>query len=153
MKQSTSTIFCIIFSLLITLLNARVVRKNATQEQLVIKHSIRASVSTGATLMITDYEKGGDSGQPAKCDGVYQSNNLFLVSLPSTWYKHGDNCYKGVNISYNNVNVIALAVDECDSGDGCSDDDLVASNAVWRGLQVPESQWGVGIQVIWLFVN
>ncbi|XP_071688697.1 putative ripening-related protein 2 [Rutidosis leptorrhynchoides] len=150
MKQSTLIIFLVIFSLLFTLHTARVNNQSKHGRKLMSKHSIHSAIGVQENLMITDYTKGGDSGGPAECDGKYHSNDKFLVSLPTTWYNDGKNCNKGINISYKGMDVIAVVIDECG---GCSDDVLVASKAVWRGLHVPESQWGDEIQVIWSYVN
>ncbi|XP_071688696.1 putative ripening-related protein 2 [Rutidosis leptorrhynchoides] len=161
MKQST-IILLVIFSLLITLLTTyvegqkhgrKLIRKTLTPYQLVTSfdHDIHASSNElGATLMITDFEQGGESGGPAECDGVYNSSDLFLVSLSTDWYNNGQSCYKGVRINYSGNNAIALGIDEC--GDGCPDGTVVASEPVWRALQIPESEWGEA-EVTWSFVD
>lgn len=99
------------------------------------KQSLHASSNVvWASMTITDFEKDGDSGEPAECDGQYHLNELFLVSLPTKWYLDGQKCFKGIIINFNGKNAIAMVVDECDSNYGCPDDIVAASKAVWQGL-------------------
>ncbi|GKA82367.1 putative RlpA-like domain superfamily, kiwellin, partial [Tanacetum coccineum] len=107
------------------------------------KRLLLASRNTRATLVIADYDKGGDSGGPADCDGKYHSNEMFIVSLPYRWYNDGKKCFKFININYKGKNVQPMVVDESNT-----DNTIVASKAVWRFLQVPESEWG-DLEITW----
>ncbi|PWA61895.1 rlpA-like double-psi beta-barrel domain-containing protein [Artemisia annua] len=155
MKQST-IIFLILFSLLIiTLFTSRVGAQSDTySENLRGKNdhsrldkfhkTYKRSLleSTSATLALTDYEEGGDSG-PAACDGQYHSNDLPIVSLPPNWYNDGQHCLKAIIIYYQQSAQIAIVVDESDA-----DNTIVASKAVWRYFGIPESEWG-DLDVTW----
>ncbi|PWA69530.1 rlpA-like double-psi beta-barrel domain-containing protein [Artemisia annua] len=155
MKQST-IIFLILFSLLIiTLFTSRVDAQSNTYSEILrgkndhsrldkfhntYKRSLLAS--TSATLAITDYEQGGDSG-PAACDGNYHSNDLPIVSLPPNWYNDGQNCFKNIIIYYQQISQGAIVIDESDA-----DNTIVASEAIWRAFGIPESEWG-DLDVTW----
>ncbi|GJZ48307.1 putative ripening-related protein 2 [Tanacetum coccineum] len=151
MKQST-IIILILFSVLVTLITSRAgAQSNSSSEKFrgkndhitqdkfcnTYKRSLLESSKTSATLAITDYEKGGDSGGSADCDGVYHSNDLFIVSLPTKWYNEGKNGYKHINIFYRDEIIQPMVIDESDTNNT-----IVASKAVWRFLQIPESEWG-----------
>ncbi|GKE97734.1 putative ripening-related protein 2 [Tanacetum coccineum] len=154
MKQST-VIFLILFSLLITLFTSRVDAQSDTYSeklrgkndlsrldkfQKTYKRSLLAA--TSATLAVTDYEEGGDSG-PAACDGKFHSNDDFIVSLPPNWYNDGQNCYKHIYVYYQYDFIQATVIDESDA-----DNTIVASKAIWRFLGIPESEWG-DLDVTW----
>nr|GEV54223.1 retrovirus-related Pol polyprotein from transposon TNT 1-94 [Tanacetum cinerariifolium] len=155
MKQST-VIFLILFSLLIiTLFTSRVDAQSETYSeklrgkndlsrldkfQKTYKRSLLAA--TSATLAVTDYEEGGDSG-PAACDGKFHSNDDFIVSLPPNWYNDGQNCYKHIYVYYQYDFIQATVIDESDA-----DNTIVASKAIWRFLGIPESEWG-DLDVTW----
>nr|XP_043635979.1 putative ripening-related protein 1 [Erigeron canadensis] len=99
-------------------------------------------------MTINSFEKGGDGGGPSECDEQYHSNNERIVALSTRWYNNGHRCLKYINIYYRNRSVRAKVVDECDSNDGCNDDIVDASNAVWVALQVSRSEWGE-TQITW----
>ncbi|PWA77367.1 rlpA-like double-psi beta-barrel domain-containing protein [Artemisia annua] len=156
MKQST-IIFLILFSLLITLFTSRVDAQSDTYSEILrgkndhsrldkfqntYKRSLLASTSATYNLAITDYEEGGDSG-PAACDGNYHSNDLPIVSLPPNLYNDGQNCFKYIVIYYQQINQVAIVMDESDA-----DNTIVASEAVWRAFGIPESEWG-DLDVTW----
>ncbi|GJZ47239.1 putative ripening-related protein 2 [Tanacetum coccineum] len=137
MKQST-VIFLVLITLLSILFTSCVDGQSNKN-----KRSLLFSGTSSATLAITDYEKGGDSGGPAACDGMYHSNDLYIVSLPRNLYNDGKNCYNHIYIFYKDNFIRAMVIDESDT-----DNTIVASKAVWRFLQIPESGWGE-LDVTW----
>ncbi|KAL9999623.1 putative RlpA-like domain superfamily, kiwellin [Helianthus debilis subsp. tardiflorus] len=79
---------------------------------------IHALTNVKATMTINSFEEGGSGGGPSECDGRYHS-------------QHTD-CGP----------VHPLVVDECDSTRGCKNNIVDASEAVWKALHVPKSEWG-----------
>ncbi|KAJ4837697.1 hypothetical protein Tsubulata_035012 [Turnera subulata] len=110
------------------------------------------STRTKATLTLDTFEKGGDGAKPSKCDNQYHSDKTPVVALSTGWFDHRSRCLGFINIYGNGKKVKAKVVGECDSMMGCDSDHdyqppcannvVVASQAVWRALKVPPSQWG-----------
>ncbi|KAK9068302.1 hypothetical protein SSX86_012413 [Deinandra increscens subsp. villosa] len=123
MKQSTLIITILISTLFISLIHAQL-------------------SNVKATMTINSFEKGGSGGGPCECDGKYHSDNTLIVALSTRWYNHGQRCFKSINIHYHGKSVKAMVVDECDSTRGCKNNIVDASEAVWKALHVPKSQWG-----------
>ncbi|KAL2892235.1 putative ripening-related protein 1 [Bienertia sinuspersici] len=79
-------------------------------------------------------------------------NESLVVALSTGWYDGGGRCGKALEITGNGRSVKAKVVDECDSTKGCGAKEgyqppcgyniVAASKAVWRGLGVPQNQWG-----------
>ncbi|XP_024996418.1 putative ripening-related protein 2 [Cynara cardunculus var. scolymus] len=127
MKQSSTIVFLVLFSVFVTLFIS----------------CISAQPSNiAATMTINSFEKGGSGGDPSECDGKYHSNETPIVALSSQWYDHGKRCFKYINIYYKDKSTQAMVVDECDSSKGCANDIVDASKAVWKALAVPGSEWG-----------
>lgn len=165
MKQSP-IIFPILFSILITLFissadaqsckpNGKLAGKNPLPGRLNdsdrCKNSKFSVTSKGSPLVVSNtnsimtinsFEKDGDCVQPSECDGKFHSDDSLIVALSTKWYNHGQRCFKLINIYYNDKSVQATVVDECDSNNGCRDDIVDASRAVWEALQVPKSEFG-----------
>ncbi|CAN1237550.1 Putative ripening-related protein 2 [Linum grandiflorum] len=86
-------------------------------------------------LTINNFQKGGDGGGPAECDGKYHSDKTLIVALSTPWYAKGQRCFRSITITAENGNsVSAKVVDE--------------SEAVWKALNVPRNQWGL-MPVTW----
>ncbi|KAG9452636.1 hypothetical protein H6P81_005540 [Aristolochia fimbriata] len=113
---------------------------------------------TKAILTLNSFEKGGDGGAPAACDGKYHSDRTPVVALSTGWFNKGKRCHNKIKISANGHSVVAKVVDECDSTMGCDSDHdfqppcpnniVDASKAVWKALHVPESNQG-WMDVVW----
>ncbi|OMO78738.1 Barwin-related endoglucanase [Corchorus capsularis] len=116
------------------------------------------STKTKATLTLNSFEAGGDGGGPSECDNQYHSDDDPVVALSTGWFNHKKRCLKYINIYGNGKSVRAKVVDECDSTMGCDSDHdyqppcpnniVDASKAVWKALEVPESDWG-DIDIYW----
>ncbi|KAJ0792625.1 putative RlpA-like domain superfamily, kiwellin [Helianthus annuus] len=110
------------------------------------------SANTSATLTINSFQKGGDGGAPSKCDNQYHSDDNPVVALSTGWYKNGERCRNFIRIHANDRSIKAMVVDECDSSVGCDkhhdylppcqNNLVVASKAVWEGLEIPRTSWG-----------
>ncbi|ONK64618.1 uncharacterized protein A4U43_C07F28010 [Asparagus officinalis] len=108
--------------------------------------------NTRATMTINSFAKGGDGGGPSECDNKYHSDSEKVVALSTGWYNGGSRCLNYININANGKSVRAKVVDECDSVHGCDADHdfqppcpnniVDASPAVWKALDIPESQVG-----------
>ncbi|KAJ8551860.1 hypothetical protein K7X08_028303 [Anisodus acutangulus] len=95
--------------------------------------------STGSTpghLTLNDFSEGGDGGGPSECDEKYHDNSERVVALSTQWYAGGSRCGKMIRIraNSNGKSVTAKVVDECDIKDGCKNDVVDGSIAVWRDL-------------------
>uniref|UniRef100_M1AEA9 KiTH-2 n=1 Tax=Solanum tuberosum TaxID=4113 RepID=M1AEA9_SOLTU len=95
--------------------------------------------STGSTpgmLTLNDFSEGGDGGGPSECDEKYHDNNDRVVALTTRWYDNGSRCGKMIRIraDKNGKSVTAKVVDECDIKDGCKNNVVDGSIAVWRAL-------------------
>ncbi|KAH0777102.1 hypothetical protein KY290_008513 [Solanum tuberosum] len=95
--------------------------------------------STGSTpgmLTLNDFSEGGDGGGPSECDEKYHDNNERVVALTTRWYDNGSRCEKMISIraDKNGKSVTAKVVDECDIKDGCKNNVVDGSIAVWRAL-------------------
>ncbi|XP_049378851.1 kiwellin-like [Solanum stenotomum] len=95
--------------------------------------------STGSTpgmLTLNDFSEGGDGGGPSECDEKYHDNNERVVALTTRWYDNGSRCGKMIRIraDKNGKSVMAKVVDECDIKDGCKNNVVDGSIAVWRAL-------------------
>ncbi|KAG9452635.1 hypothetical protein H6P81_005539 [Aristolochia fimbriata] len=122
------------------------------------KCSPPVSGHTKAILTLNSFEKGGDGGGPSECDKKYHSDDTPVVALSTGWFNHMKRCHKNITISGNGRKVVAMVVDECDSSKGCDaahdyqppcQNNIVdASKAVWKGLQVPVSDWG-WMDIVW----
>ncbi|CAN1237552.1 Putative ripening-related protein 2 [Linum grandiflorum] len=103
-----------------------------------------------AMLTINNFQKGGDGGGPAECDGKYHSDKTLIVALSTPWYAKGQRCFRSITITAENGNsVSAKVVDECDvPHDHCKTNIVDGSEAVWKALNVPRNQWGL-MPVTW----
>ncbi|KAM3201837.1 Kiwellin [Capsicum annuum] len=95
--------------------------------------------STGSTpgiLTLNDFSEGGDGGGPSECDEQYHDNNERVVALTTRWYAGGSMCGKLIRIRANNngKSVTAKVVDECDTKDGCKNNVVDGSIAIWKAL-------------------
>ncbi|KAF9613798.1 hypothetical protein IFM89_011967 [Coptis chinensis] len=116
------------------------------------------SGNTKAFLTLNSFESGGDGGGPSECDNQYHSDDKPVVALSTGWFNHESRCLKNITISGNGRSVVAMVVDECDSTMGCDKDHdyqppcpnniVDASQAVWKALGVPHSDWG-GLDIVW----
>lgn len=99
-----------------------------------------------AVMSLTSFQKGeGDTG-PAKCDGKYHNDGLFLVSLTSRWYGGGLRCGKMIRVrSSAGLVVEAMVVDLCDIEEGCGDNEISTSAAVWKALGIDVSVGQVSV--------
>ncbi|KAJ0622983.1 putative RlpA-like domain superfamily, kiwellin [Helianthus annuus] len=98
------------------------------------------------------FSEGGDGGAPSKCDNQYHSDDNPVVALSTGWYKNGERCRNFIRIHANDRSIKAMVVDECDSSVGCDkhhdylppcqNNLVVASKAVWEGLEIPRTSWG-----------
>ncbi|XP_004510831.1 kiwellin-1-like [Cicer arietinum] len=122
------------------------------------KCSPKVSHHTKAILTLNSFEKGGSGGSASKCDNKFHSDKTPVVALSTGWFNNSKRCLKFVNIFGNGKMVKAKVVDECDSTKGCDSDHdfqppclnniVDASAAVWKGLGVPEKDWGQ-MNVFW----
>ncbi|CAL2237527.1 unnamed protein product [Prunus armeniaca] len=114
--------------------------------------------STIAKLDIGEFNKGGDGGGAAECDEQYHENTERIVALSTGWYNGGKMCGRMIIITAGNGrSVTAKVVDECNSRVGCDAEHagqppcennvVVASEAVWKALQLDVQ--GEGVQVTW----
>uniref|UniRef100_A0A452ZH15 Uncharacterized protein n=2 Tax=Aegilops tauschii TaxID=37682 RepID=A0A452ZH15_AEGTS len=68
-----------------------------------------------AVMSVNGFEKGEEGG-PAKCDGQYHNDSLFLVALTTQWYQQGLRCGRMINIKSSDGAIgQAMVVDECDT--------------------------------------
>ncbi|KAK1418701.1 hypothetical protein QVD17_27847 [Tagetes erecta] len=84
--------------------------------------SPRVTKQTKAIMTINSFKKGGDGGAPSECDNKYHSDNTPIVALSTGWYNKGQRCLKFINIHYKGKSIKAKVVDECDSTLGCDAD-------------------------------
>ncbi|CAL5196101.1 unnamed protein product [Lathyrus oleraceus] len=122
------------------------------------KCSPQVSRHTKATLTLNSFEKGGSGGSASACDNNFHSDNTPVVALSTGWLNNHRRCLKKIVIFGNGKRVKALVVDECDSTKGCdaehdfqppcSNNIVDGSAAVWKGLGVPEKDWGE-LEVFW----
>ncbi|XBH65723.1 putative ripening-related protein 6 [Aegilops tauschii subsp. strangulata] len=85
-----------------------------------------------AVMSLNGFEQGEEGG-PAKCDGQYHSDDLYLVAMTSVWYGPGLRCGKMISIkSSGGSSLQAMVVDECDSDNGCGATEISTSAAVWK---------------------
>ncbi|KAJ0483866.1 putative RlpA-like domain superfamily, kiwellin [Helianthus annuus] len=147
MKQTTSTIFLVLFSFLLILFiscidaqsckpSGKLRGKKPPRGQCVndpdcckagtfydtYTCSPRVNENTKATMTINNFEEGGDGGGPSECDNKYHSNETPVVALSTGWYNKGKRCFKLINIHYKSKSVKAKVVDECDTTQGCDDE-------------------------------
>ncbi|KAM0009744.1 putative RlpA-like domain superfamily, kiwellin [Helianthus debilis subsp. tardiflorus] len=147
MKQTTSTIFLVLFSLLPILFvsgidaqscnpSGKLRGKKPPRGQCVndpdcckvgkfydtYTCSPPVTKQTKAIMTINNFEKGGDGGGPSECDNKYHSNETPVVALSTGWYNKGKRCFKLINIHYKGKSVKAKVVDECDTTQGCDDE-------------------------------
>lgn len=92
-----------------------------------------------AILTVNSFEKGGDGGGAAECDGKFHSNKKLIVALSTPWYAQGKRCGKEIIIFANGKKVKATVVDECDTRRGCKHNIVDASEAVWKAIGKPSS--------------
>ncbi|KAM3245214.1 hypothetical protein ACQJBY_056498 [Aegilops geniculata] len=98
-----------------------------------------------AVMSVNGFENGEEGG-PASCDGQYHSDDLFLVSMASKWYGPGLRCGRMISIKrLIGTSVQAMVVDDC--GDGCGDNEISTSAAVWKALGIDTSTGEV--PVLW----
>ncbi|XP_048538217.1 putative ripening-related protein 6 [Triticum urartu] len=98
-----------------------------------------------AVMSVNGFENGEEGG-PASCDGQYHNDDLFLVSMASKWYGTGLRCGKMISIKrLIGTSVQAMVVDDC--GDGCGDNEISTSAAVWKALGIDTSAGEV--PVLW----
>ncbi|KAI4966979.1 hypothetical protein ZWY2020_034625 [Hordeum vulgare] len=98
-----------------------------------------------AVMSLNGFEQGEEGG-PAKCDGQYHSDTLYLVALTSVWYGPGLRCGKMISItSAGGITVQAMVVDECDSDNGCGDTEISTSAAVWHAFGIDTSVGEVAV--------
>lgn len=92
--------------------------------------------STPAMLTLNDFSEGGDGGGPSECDEQYHDNSEPIVALTTQWYARGSRCGNMIRIraNKNGKSVTAKVVDECDVKDGCENNVVDGSIAVWRAL-------------------
>ena len=126
--------------------------------------SPQVSSRTKAKLTLNSFEEGGDGGGASECDNQYHSDDTPVVAVSTGWFKFNNmqRCLKDINIYGNGRSVRAKVVDECDSTIGCDDEHAYqppcpynivdASKAVWRALEVPESDWG-DLDIYWSDVS
>ncbi|CAI9105028.1 OLC1v1003857C1 [Oldenlandia corymbosa var. corymbosa] len=97
------------------------------------------SGSMSAVLTLNDFSEGGDGGGPSECDGRYHANTERVVALSTRWYAGGSRCGKMIRITARNGRTTtAKVVDECDSNDGCENNIVDGSDAVWKALGLNE---------------
>ncbi|KAF7081377.1 hypothetical protein CFC21_085324 [Triticum aestivum] len=89
-----------------------------------------------AVMSLNGFQQGEEGG-PARCDGQYHSDDLFLVSMTSKWYGPGLRCGKMITIKSSGGIVQAMVVDDCE--DGCGDNEISTSAAVWGVLGLDPS--------------
>ncbi|XP_059291794.1 kiwellin-like [Lycium ferocissimum] len=94
--------------------------------------------STPGHLTLNDFSEGGDGGGPSECDEQYHDNSEKIVALSTSWYAGGSRCGKMISIRANSNGKIVTAkvVDECDTKDGCKNDVVDGSIAVWTALEL-----------------
>ncbi|XBH65717.1 hypothetical protein VPH35_119273 [Triticum aestivum] len=98
-----------------------------------------------AVMSVNGFQEGEEGG-PARCDGQYHSDDLLLVSMTSKWYGPGLRCGKMISIkSSGGITVQAMVVDDCENG--CGDNEISTSAAVWKAMGLDTS---IGeVSVIW----
>ncbi|KAK3008016.1 hypothetical protein RJ639_014483 [Escallonia herrerae] len=116
------------------------------------------SSHTKAFLTLNSFQRGGDGGGPAECDGKFHNDSNPIVALSSGWFNKRHRCFHRITISANGHSVAARVVDECDSTLGCDDNHdyqppcdnniVDASKAVWEALRVPRRDWGF-MEITW----
>jgi hypothetical protein len=104
---------------------------------------------TPAVMTMNGFQKGESGGGPSACDGRYHSDKELIVALSTRWYAGGRRCHKPIRITsrQNGRTVEAIVVDECDSNNGCKDNIVDTSEAVWKTLGL-NSNIGV-VPVTW----
>ncbi|TVU30264.1 hypothetical protein EJB05_21874, partial [Eragrostis curvula] len=102
----------------------------------VARHHHHPGGGTPAAMTVNEFEPGGEPGWPSECDGKYHSGHELLVALSTRWYANGKRCLKNIRITSvrNGRSVEAKVVDECDSRQGCKNNIVDASKAVWEAL-------------------
>jgi hypothetical protein len=116
-----------------------------------VSHAAGQVHDVPAVMSVNGFAKGEEGG-PARCDGVYHSDALFFVALSSKWYGTGLRCGKKIGIrSSDALYVEAMVVDECDTENGCGDNEISTSAAVWKffGLDTNVGE----VTVTWSDVN
>ncbi|CAI9105038.1 OLC1v1003867C1 [Oldenlandia corymbosa var. corymbosa] len=95
--------------------------------------------STPGLLTLNSFASGGGSG-PSACDERFHSNDEKIVALSTGWFAGGSRCGRRIQIrAKNGRSVFAKVVDECDSvRDGCRNNIVDASDAVWKALKLNE---------------
>ncbi|VAI54669.1 unnamed protein product [Triticum turgidum subsp. durum] len=90
---------------------------------------------TPGVMTWNGYQRGEDDG-PSECDGRYHSDRDMVAALSTRWYEGGRRCERMIRITstQNGRTVEAKVVDECDSKQGCKDNIVVTSLAVWKAL-------------------
>ncbi|KAF7088491.1 hypothetical protein CFC21_091592 [Triticum aestivum] len=94
-----------------------------------------AGGDTPGVMTINDFDRGEGFG-PSECDGRYHSNRDMVAALSTRWYEGGRRCERMIRITSTHTGrtVEAKVVDECDSKQGCADDIVDTSLAVWKAL-------------------
>jgi hypothetical protein len=99
-------------------------------------------VNVPAVMTLNGFQQGEGGGGPAACDGLYHSDEEFVVSLSSLWFDGGSRCGKLISIKDpSNLYITAKVVDECR---GC-DNEVGASAHIWRNFQLNPSVGEVSI--------
>uniref|UniRef100_A0A0E0M936 Uncharacterized protein n=1 Tax=Oryza punctata TaxID=4537 RepID=A0A0E0M936_ORYPU len=107
------------------------------------------SARTPAILTLKVFDHGEDGGVPTSCDMLFHRNTELVVSLSSGWLRLGGRrrCNQRIRVfagAASGRSVVAKVVDECDSVNGCREEDGFAppcrnnvvggSPAVWKKL-------------------
>ncbi|CAI0384540.1 unnamed protein product [Linum tenue] len=107
---------------------------------------------TKAVLTLNSFEKGQDGGGASECDNKFHGDGERVVALSSGWFDNRRSCLQRIKITAGNGrSVVAKVVDECDSTEGCDENVVDASPAVWDALGVPSGEQG-DLKVTWSFL-
>ncbi|KAJ6984148.1 kiwellin-like [Populus alba] len=98
---------------------------------------------TKASLTLNDFSEGGEGGAPSECDENFHERTERVVALSTGRNAGGSRCGKMMKIrARNGRSVLAKAVDECDSKNGCDSEHaglppwrnniVDGSDAVWK---------------------
>lgn len=110
------------------------------------------SNKTPAIMTVNRFENGEDHvTRMTSCDMRFHRDKELLVTLSSGWLKlDGKNrCNKKIRVHANERSVLAKVVDECDSVNGCNEENdfeppcrnnvLNASPGVWKALRLNQT--------------
>ncbi|KAL6883478.1 hypothetical protein ACP4OV_010892 [Aristida adscensionis] len=102
------------------------------------RRSPPVSAHTPAVMTLNGFERGESGGGAAACDEQFHSNGEKVVALSSGWLRLDGTrrCNRMIRITGpgGRRSVLAKVVDECDPADGCDNNIVDSSAAVWKAL-------------------